>query len=387
MGNVIWDNSYETWRWIAGDPAGWKRLGGATVPIFGVGAGSPDISYEGDRISATIAGETLAYITQGVWTDGAGWQETMPPIPPDGNILDLSYGSSWGLSGDGNFLTGFYWTGGKARPSKWSSGGGMIGLPVTPGRSARVNCANYDGSVVAGWEERPDGAWRPTVWRDATKITLVDTPILCMVEKANADGSILVGSTYNFQAARRNPARWVWNGASYDLTDLGVLPGTPQTFVASVWATGVTDDGSMIVGMNNFQDNGPFSLSAGFVWTPGGGIRNFTDVLADEGLSFPPDYQVVHLDISPDGSTIAGACLNLAEEFFLDYRAFVFRLTPLPPCADINGDSVVNTADLGLLIGDFGSVGPSEPADLNGDGVVDTADLGLLIEGFGEECF
>jgi len=52
--------------------------------------------------------------------------------------------------------------------------------------------------------------------------------------------------------------------------------------------------------------------------------------------------------------------------------------------ADLNGDSIVDTADLGVLISVFGSVGPV--GDLNGDGVVDTADLGLLIGGFGQVC-
>jgi len=57
------------------------------------------------------------------------------------------------------------------------------------------------------------------------------------------------------------------------------------------------------------------------------------------------------------------------------------------PCsldADINGDGVVDTADLGLLLGEFGTAGPT--ADLNNDGAVDTADLGLLLAVFGHDC-
>lgn len=60
-------------------------------------------------------------------------------------------------------------------------------------------------------------------------------------------------------------------------------------------------------------------------------------------------------------------------------------MIPEPPCvADINSDGVVDTADLGLLIGAFGGVDPI--ADLNSDGTVDTADLGLLIGEFGSDC-
>jgi hypothetical protein len=52
--------------------------------------------------------------------------------------------------------------------------------------------------------------------------------------------------------------------------------------------------------------------------------------------------------------------------------------------ADLNGDNVADTADLGILIGQFGTAGPD--ADINGDGVVDTADLGVLIGAFGTTC-
>ena len=57
------------------------------------------------------------------------------------------------------------------------------------------------------------------------------------------------------------------------------------------------------------------------------------------------------------------------------------------PCvlaADLNSDGVIDTADLGLLIGEFGT--PGTLADINTDGIVDTADLGLLIGSFGEDC-
>lgn len=55
------------------------------------------------------------------------------------------------------------------------------------------------------------------------------------------------------------------------------------------------------------------------------------------------------------------------------------RLPRLCP-GDINGDGVVNTADLQTLLGQFGfNVIPSEGGDLNGDGVVDLNDLILLV--------
>ncbi|MCB9847850.1 MAG: matrixin family metalloprotease [Phycisphaeraceae bacterium] len=50
--------------------------------------------------------------------------------------------------------------------------------------------------------------------------------------------------------------------------------------------------------------------------------------------------------------------------------------------ADLNGDGIVDTADLGILLNDFGGHG-ALASDLNGDMVVDTADLGILLGVFG----
>ena len=49
---------------------------------------------------------------------------------------------------------------------------------------------------------------------------------------------------------------------------------------------------------------------------------------------------------------------------------------------DINGDLLVDSADLGLIIGAWGTANPS--IDLNGDGLVDSGDLGLVIGAWGQ---
>ena len=69
-------------------------------------------------------------------------------------------------------------------------------------------------------------------------------------------------------------------------------------------------------------------------------------------------------------------------------RTVIDPMGSVIPCPeDINGDDVIDTADLGLLIAVFGQMPPTIPeADINGDGVVDTADLGSLIAEFGNAC-
>lgn len=60
----------------------------------------------------------------------------------------------------------------------------------------------------------------------------------------------------------------------------------------------------------------------------------------------------------------------------------VFDLPPAPPTPDLNGDGIVNSADLGLLIAAWNQTG-ANPADLNLDDIVNSADLGLLISAWG----
>jgi len=56
-------------------------------------------------------------------------------------------------------------------------------------------------------------------------------------------------------------------------------------------------------------------------------------------------------------------------------------------CAeDINDDGIVNAADLGALIGDWGCTGPDCVADVNQDGIVNSADLGLVIGAWNQDC-
>ncbi|HMN96699.1 MAG TPA: GC-type dockerin domain-anchored protein [Phycisphaerales bacterium] len=58
-----------------------------------------------------------------------------------------------------------------------------------------------------------------------------------------------------------------------------------------------------------------------------------------------------------------------------------FSAPVLPLLGDLNGDGVVDGADLGLLVGAWGTSDPG--ADLDGDGTVDGADLGILLGAWG----
>lgn len=53
---------------------------------------------------------------------------------------------------------------------------------------------------------------------------------------------------------------------------------------------------------------------------------------------------------------------------------------------DVNRDGVVDMADLGALLDEFGATGDALPADFDGNGVVDTRDLAALLGRYGASC-
>lgn len=385
-GNVTGDISYETFRWTTGGAI--ERLGRATFPVIGVAAGTPDISYDGKSISASIL-STDNQMTPGIWYEGSGWTEIMPPMPSGGASLDNSYGSAWGLSGDGETITGFHWgtvgTSIRARACTWSSTAGMIDLPQNDNRDARVNAASMDGSVVVGWASGDGGAWRPTAWRGGARFQLQDTAATCQAAAVNTDGSVIVGSTYDALNSMRTSARWTWNGASYDTAIIGVLPGTLPNF-GEAMLIGVSGDGGLAVGWNRYSQ-GPLSAWDGIVWTPAGGLVSAPSFIASLGLasSFTPDMRIRQLvAVSPDGSAIAGYVVLQSTG---EQQSFVIHITP-PPCAgDADRDGDIDFADITAVLANFNTAGaPFKLGDADGSAAVNFGDITAVLANFSAPC-
>jgi hypothetical protein len=89
----------------------------------------------------------------------------------------------------------------------------------------------------------------------------------------------------------------------------------------------------------------------------------------------------IHASISPDKLPVGVYGVELLVSFDLAETSMSgeYEGDPGVP-GDLNGDGIVNGADLGLLLAQWGSTGT---ADLNGDGVVNGADLGLMLAAWG----
>lgn len=380
-GNSLLNFSYETFRWT--EAADTEYLGRATVPVLGVGAGTPEISHDGTRISATILNDASTYATMGVWTLGQGWTSAEIPgnYPGDCAPLDNSIGSAWGLSGDGQTVCGLYWRGGAVGGGSAHAGAGPVNAIADLGslgsdRSSRANAASYDGSVVGGWSERPDGLWQPVVWVDGQLAQLGNYEAFSEVAGVRSDGRSLVGMAKAVGSFTVGDAfRWDWQEktSSWKETVLGSLPGTFQPFGLAV-ARSVSDDGSIVVGYNRFG----VGNETGFVWTAETGMQSAAAFVAANGGTIPDGTRVLDLtDVSADGSTIVGVALNIATG---DYRGFRIRIQR--PCRpDLNGDGLVDAGDLAELLAAWGTA--DARVDLDGDGTVTAADLSICLAAWG----
>ncbi len=291
-------SEWETFRWT-------KQNGVVLLGRKGPRAGTPDVSDNGTKVSATIASADGTYYTWGLWTLGSGWQELMPPAPPDGSPLSGSHGSAYGLSGDGKTACGFYWASGKAHGAYWTQASGVVNLGVEfTGRNSRVDDANYDGSVLVGWDEASAGNWRPAVWVDSVRTILSVNEAFCEAVAVTPDGKMIVGQSWDSMSSTPVAAVWRWSGSEWIEELIGALPGTLPGSGLTV-AHDVTADGSTVVGENRFGFN-PVP-SSGFVWTAAGGMIDIEDFLADNGVAVPGNIDIIGLTgISDDGNVMCG---------------------------------------------------------------------------------
>ena len=72
---------------------------------------------------------------------------------------------------------------------------------------------------------------------------------------------------------------------------------------------------------------------------------------------------------------------NIVEAGVDDFAVYRVGCDSIP--GDVNGDGVVNFADLNIVLSNFGQTGAGIPGDADGDGDVDFADLNIVLSNFG----
>ncbi|MFU8828114.1 MAG: secretion protein [Phycisphaerales bacterium] len=354
----VFQGSFFVWT----EASGLVNIGGNAV------AGNASISDDGTKIGGTIVdpGTGLSEFAQYVIADG-----TWTPLGGLGASCDNSVSSGWGMSGDGEMVVGLGWVANcRAHGISWSASTGVVDLGSTvPDRSSRANAANFDGSVIVGWQDGSTGFRQGAVWRNGVQ-SLIFTNTGGLISEASgvsADGTWIIGngsSSNGFNAWRYS-----------DDTGFETI-GMPPSFGWRGASTAISADGSVIVGFYR-PFPGPATFGQGFIWTQADGMINLNDFVASQGVNTEGVTLALPLGISADGRTIVGLGSGGV--------GFVVTLPQASDCpGDVTGSGGVDLADLNLVLANFGQT--TDAGDANGDGVVDLADLNTVLANFGITC-
>ncbi|MFO0829413.1 MAG: GC-type dockerin domain-anchored protein [Phycisphaerales bacterium] len=195
-------------------------------------------------------------------------------------------------------------------------------------------------------------------------------PLACVVASslACAGAHANVVTTFHFVGVTY-PAGTVTGTFTYDFT------AHHYTTVQIVFPGGVTAIGSACCSPVSIS---PSSISAS--------VNSDTigyDMQLQLATPFTPTTGA-EIAIDPPGTPLPDLNSFIAVDFFgnqTTYPITAGSIQPVLPCvADLNGDHVVNAADLSVLLGQWATSGS---ADLNGDGVVNAADLAALLGAWG----
>lgn len=327
-GSVVVGNTaeglYETFRWT--ELTGPVPLGRHTG-YSGGGAGSPEVSDDGLHVSATISTPDSLFSTQGIWTKGIGWQMSMPPTPPTGGPSSNSYGSAWGLSGDGSTVTGLYWrygqtTGGSAHANTWNrTTGQFIELP-SPIRNCRANGLNYGGSVVVGWSETDFGNRQPTVWENGGIEVLTANEAWIELYGVSNDGNTVWGDSWDPITQLESATVWHRTESGWQENILGTLPGTFIGY-GQAFMLDMAEIGNIGIGYNEFT----WGSGTGFVWTLNEGMVDAQGFFESYGIIFPEYFVIDNLTgISHDGKSFCGFGHDRSLEPTAQPEGFVITL-------------------------------------------------------------
>ncbi len=256
------------------------------------------VNDDGSAFAGTLDGVAF------YWSD-----DTFTSLGTFGGSLSIAYG----LSGDGSTVVGeaadsddaiqgFIWRRGDSQ----LTGMGFL----NGGTSSYATLVNEDGTVVGGIATNASGQNRAVRWTNGTLTDLGSLEGGGQVDLLgmNRDGSVLVGwSAYQpaSQAVQIRAYRWQ-DGTMRDIHNVSFTESR---------ASGVSDDGSVVIGRAQMAASSGSILSVGpgggtvyrgFRWTEETGMITVDQWLRDNGVTLEEDVTSNALFVSADGQTVVG---------------------------------------------------------------------------------
>ena len=325
---------------------------GGLAPGQGIG-GQARFSFDGNFICGTSAGPNGAELSK--YSRATNQWTRLGSL---GFMVDSTVSGGFGISGDGNTVTGLAWadtTGGLAfsHAVAWVQSEGLVDLgTLNAGKSTRANAVSYDGSVVVGWQDF-DGLWKSAVWRKKpsggyypNQYLLVNTDSSATNEynqvgecsTVSEDGKWIGG--YGDFANNNQP--WIWCQDS-GLISLGTLPN-----VGTGYVSGMNEDASIVVGWFDAQLFG--DPQTPFIRTRAGGLQELNSYIHTVLGDSTGPHQVYTADcISPDGHYIAGYGVNDTSSTYFTYRVSLRTATGVREVTETPGIKVYPNPTANLI--------------------------------------
>ena len=283
----------EIYRWTAAD--GFQDLGPGDPNSSSIG-----ISRDGSTIISGYIG-----------SDGFG----RPALWKASRLIDLghphngctkignSWGSGYGVSGDGKVAVGLAWTCTAAEGFEWTAKTGNLSLGHPAGNhSSRASAISANGKTIVGFWEDPTGPRRPVRWVGGKHELFLGTTTIGEASAVNSDGTTIAGQA---PGASGYGVAFFYSDKR-GLIKLGTLThiSTDQSF-----ANGISDNGR-VVGWSGDQFG--HGIEA-FTWISSSSshMQKLASVLNKLGAKIPAGTTLTDaVSISADGSTMAGQYVN-----------------------------------------------------------------------------
>jgi probable HAF family extracellular repeat protein len=204
------------------------------------------------------------------------------------------------VSADGGVMVGSSATAsGHRRARQWKDGV-MADLGTLGGDGSFAIAVSADGSVVVGASNTASDNQHAYRWENGAMVdlgTLGDDYVNSAAFAVSADGSVVVGTS----DANRNGSLHLYRWQSGVMTDLGLL-GDADSYDFAISA-----DGDVVVGCGKTADSTGGSIKLGFHWTAATGIQPVSSWLTTSGVTIPANVSsLCATGISADGSVVIG---------------------------------------------------------------------------------
>jgi probable HAF family extracellular repeat protein len=214
-----------------------------------------------------------------------------------------SWGSGYGVSGNGEIAVGLAWTCTAAEGFEWTAKTGNLSLGHPAGNhSSRASAISANATTIVGFWEDPTGPRRPVRWVGGKHDLFLGSNTIGEATAVNSDGTQIVGQS---PGASGYGVAFFYSDKR-GLITLGTLSNltTDQSI-----ANGISDNGR-VVGWSG----DPFGAGIeAFTWISSSSshMKKLASVLNKLGAKIPAGTTLTTaVSISADGSTMAGQYVN-----------------------------------------------------------------------------